>query len=134
MLAERMLDILVVPNINVLYKIVAQIAWYETNCYDTSSDTVEFDVRSDTSKPSCAFYSRWHIENVKFPELSASLELVEDKNKRAILEQGFAGWHSALDRDETIMKNKGPAKLGICSQTIKGMQLFHLRQLLAWLN
>jgi hypothetical protein len=92
-------DVFVVPNFNVLYNKVTKITWDEVLCSANSRYTVEFDLKSDTSKPSFAFYSRWHIENVKLPELKAALAVVTDQTKIASLKQGIEGWESALVQD-----------------------------------
>jgi len=112
MLAGPLSDVFVVPNFNVLYNKVTKITWDEVLCSANSSDTIEFDLKSDTSKPSFAFYSRWHIENVKLPELKDALDVVTDQTKRASLKQGIEGWESALLQDMNVVKSKSPAKLG----------------------
>jgi hypothetical protein len=112
MLAGPLSDVFVVPNFNVLYNKVTKITWDEVLCSTNSSYTVEFDLKSDTSKPSFAFYSRWHIENVKLPELKAALTVVTDQTQRRSLEEGITGWESALLQDMNVVKSKSPAKLG----------------------
>ena len=102
MLAGPMSDVFVVPNINVLYDKVTDVAWNAGNCTVTTTTRYDFNFDSKDSKPSFAFYSRWHIMSVKLPELKASLAVETDERKRNILNEGIAGWDLASSRPVII--------------------------------
>jgi len=67
-------DIFVIPNLNVLYKEVSQVNWSNSTCSPDLDDDDEFlssfvfDLQ-DGKQEALAFYSRFHIDNVKLPEI-----------------------------------------------------------------
>ena len=81
-------DVFVVPNLNVMYEEVFIVAWDDEDCkpalverkeyYDGSNitefeTTVLFNVQAPESQPALSFYSRYHINLVKIPELADSI-------------------------------------------------------------
>lgn len=86
-----MSDIFVVPNLNVMYEEVYVVEWDEATCSVTTEPTVTtegdpplpvttvFDINADTTQPAMAFFSRYHIEYVKLPELGRGLDNVVDR-------------------------------------------------------
>jgi hypothetical protein len=56
-----------------------------------------------------AFYSRWHSENVRLPELKAALTVVTDPKQTDSLEHGIEGWESALKGGMTMAHSNNPA-------------------------
>ncbi len=76
-----------------------------------------------------SFYSRFYIENIKLPELNAALSAKRNQRERNKLEQGIAGWESALVQDMNIIKANGPALLGDLFQSVeKEAMLFQIEE------
>lgn len=73
-------DVFVTPNLNVKYEVVDIIEWNHTKCEPIRNETtnefpsnIAFDVKAPENKPALSFYSRYHIETVKIPELQDSI-------------------------------------------------------------
>merc|ERR1712038_1517943 len=82
--AGAMSDVFVVPNLNVMYEDVYEVDWDNARCsvkevVDSANGNKElpvkttFDVKPPSSESALSFYSRYHIEYVKLPELHDKL-------------------------------------------------------------
>jgi hypothetical protein len=138
-LAGPMSDVFVVPNLNVMYLQVYEINWddSENECTAIKSETTTFDLNADTTKNSMAFYSRYHVNYVKLPELRRKLEVKERKWKACknkdhintfciskynsvqltkmkkeinVLKDGISGWDQALAIEDATLKELNAKK------------------------
>merc|ERR1712176_305219 len=82
--AGAMSDVFVVPNLNVMYEEVSIVEWISDQCKvktlednKTLPTTTTFNIEAPENKPALAFYSRYHIENIKLPELQKSVSDIE---------------------------------------------------------
>ncbi len=77
MTAGAMSDVFVVPNLNVMYEEVLEVKW--ENCTVTTEDDgtlptrTIFDIEAPENEPALAFFSRYHVDNVKIPELETAI-------------------------------------------------------------
>ena len=86
-------DIFVVPNLNVMFEEVFIVEWDFDRCEpllverfdDVFKKTVEefetsvvFNVRASSSQPALSFYSRYHLKNVKIPELNDAISAMDN--------------------------------------------------------
>lgn len=91
-------DIFVVPNLNVAYEEVFILEWDFDSCrpkleerYDSNEDknitevptSIIVDFKSPENKPAFSFYSRYHLNLVKIPEIANSLKSMEDQLEEA---------------------------------------------------
>ena len=85
--AGAMSDVFVVPNLNVMYEEVYIIEWDSEACAvkteendDTSTPplptTTTFNIEDPKNQPALAFFSRYHVNYVKIPELEAAIQMI----------------------------------------------------------
>ena len=130
-----MSDVFVVPNLNVAYETWVTVDWDKDACkvrlVVTGKDSegkdiiglptkISFDITADGNKPALSFYSRFHLLDLKKPELEDAvfklkLELDgkvcpisddEDCTKLKAIEEGLEGWNKALDIETTGLAQK----------------------------
>jgi len=76
--AGAMSDVFVVPNLNVMYREVYFVEWDKTTCAVTTEGdgtppiTTTFNIEDTENEPALAFFSRYHVNHVKIPELKAA--------------------------------------------------------------
>eukprot|EP00559_Dactyliosolen_fragilissimus_P002088 CAMPEP_0184871508 /NCGR_PEP_ID=MMETSP0580-20130426/40756_1 /TAXON_ID=1118495 /ORGANISM="Dactyliosolen fragilissimus" /LENGTH=2372 /DNA_ID=CAMNT_0027374173 /DNA_START=995 /DNA_END=8116 /DNA_ORIENTATION=+ len=76
--AGPMSDVFVVPNLNVMYQEVIVVEWDNATCSvatdgnGTLPITTTFNIEDTENQPALSFFSRYHINNVKIPELKAA--------------------------------------------------------------
>jgi len=81
--AGAMSDVFVVPNLNVMYKEVYVVKWSNETCAvekgldGTLPITTTINLEDVENQPSLAFFSRYHVEYVKLPELKVSVDNIE---------------------------------------------------------
>lgn len=81
--AGAMSDVFVVPNLNVMYKEVYVVKWSNETCAVEKGDdgtlpiTTTINLEDVENQPSLAFFSRYHVEYVKLPELKVSVDNIE---------------------------------------------------------
>ena len=85
-----MSDTFVVPNLNVFYEEVQKVQWDNKRCsvkevtIDGKTklpEATSFNIKAETSQPALSFYTRYHVENVKLPELKKTMG---NKNQRYV--------------------------------------------------
>ena len=137
-----MSDVFVVPNLNVAYETFVSVYWNTTACtvlqVVTGNNTVTnnnnnvtmglptrivFEINAKGNKPALSFYSRFHLEDQKMPELKDAvfkLDLKlkeaeidcgkagdeEDCKKLKALQEGLDGWKSALAIEKKGLDDK----------------------------
>ena len=74
-----MSDVFVVPNLNVMYRNVQVVHWENEKCAVEEIDgalpeTTTINLEDVKNQPALAFYSRYHVEYVKLPELEDSVQ------------------------------------------------------------
>eukprot|EP00957_Ditylum_brightwellii_P032409 2455917-Ditylum_brightwellii.AAC.1 len=73
-----MSDVFVVPNLNAIYREVYVVNWKNETCEVEKADdgtlpiTTIINLEDVKNQPALAFYSRYHVEYVKLPELRRS--------------------------------------------------------------
>ena len=79
-------QVFVVPNLYVKFEEVYELVWNNTICEPILNQTLKdenknpfpsqliFSVNSPTSKPALSFFSRYHIEYVKLPDLNDAVQ------------------------------------------------------------
>mmetsp|Transcript_21609 Transcript_21609/g.27877 ORF Transcript_21609/g.27877 Transcript_21609/m.27877 type:complete len:1916 (+) Transcript_21609:457-6204(+) len=78
--AGAMSDVFVVPNLNVMYKEVYVVEWNNATCTvnteedETVPTTITFNIQDTENQPALAFFSRYHVNEVKLPELQGAKE------------------------------------------------------------
>merc|ERR1712038_1044227 len=78
--AGAMSDVFVVPNLNVMYKEVFVVEWDNATCaVNTEEDgtvptTITFNIEDTENQPALAFFSRYHVNKIKIPELRGAKE------------------------------------------------------------
>ena len=70
-------DIFVVPNLNVMYEEVIEAIWDESTCEPIFEDIVILNIKGPDNKPALSFFSRYHIENFKIPDLEKSINAMD---------------------------------------------------------
>ena len=78
-------DVFVVPNLNVMFEEVYVVEWDFDSCKPELDETgkdfetsVVFNVKASTSQPALSFYSRYHLNLVKIPELNDSIRAMDN--------------------------------------------------------
>jgi hypothetical protein len=66
----------------VLYNELVVVSWNDTGCVADYVETTTFDVGDVKNKPALTFYTRYHLQVVKIPELEASIASTETSLKR----------------------------------------------------
>ena len=65
-----------------LYNELVVVSWNDTGCVADYVETTTFDVGDVKNKPALTFYTRYHLQVVKIPELEASIASTETSLKR----------------------------------------------------
>ena len=117
--AGAMSDVFVVPNLNVMYEETYDVKWDDLVCSVIENEDgtlpidIAFDIKAPTSKPAISFYSRYHVEYVKLPELRETLTRGNmTETKKETIEAGIRGWETALtkEKDSFISSTSGDSK------------------------
>ena len=79
-------DVYVVPNLNIMYEEVSLVYWNNSTCSaDLDSDDEfpsSFVINPEDGKNALTFYSRFHIEQVKLPEIFDAMNAINQITKR----------------------------------------------------
>lgn len=127
--AGSMSDTFVVPNLNVMYEEVYVVEWNNSTCGVTEEgqdrtlpQKTTFDIKSPENEPALAFFSRYHIQHVKLPELNRAKQNLQaelhdctqdcdaKQTQLKVLDEGIDGWVIALREEEQTRMNLDPSK------------------------